>query len=407
VFDRLRAAFSGAALAHGSESRAVGAAVETRDISSVPWDMGGPSVPRVSQARALSLVPVFAAGRHLSDGISTLPLKSYRVAGDTRRPMTSLPQLFQQMKDDGTLVPWLCQGIMSAAIRGSAVGYITARDGFGFPTAITWLSLERVYVDDSAGVGQWQIDGRTVSPADIVHVPWITVPGRTLGLSPIEAFAYTTNAGLSAQRYGSEWFDNGGFPPAVFKNVQRNVSPKDSADIRTRFTATLRDRQPLVHGAEWDFTPITVPPEQAQFIETQKLTANQIAAIYGIEPDEIGGEAANSLTYSTEEMRQIKRLANWRPWMVRFENAFSSWLPSMQQVKFNGDATIRADLKTRWEVNKLRVDMGVASIDDIRAQEDQEPLPNGQGQQYGARPIAAGPTQDSPSGDVVPMRRTQ
>jgi hypothetical protein len=132
-----------------------------------------------------------------------------------------------------------------------------------------------------------------------------------------------------------------------------------------------------VTGNDWDYTPITIPPEQAQFIESQKLSANQVAAIYGIDPDEIGGEAANGLTYSNEESRQIKRAANMRPYLVRFERAFASWLPDREYVKFHTDATIRPDIKTRWEVNKIRLDAGAVSLNEIRAQEDERPIPGG------------------------------
>jgi hypothetical protein len=78
-------------------------------------------------------------------------------------------------------------------------------------------------------------------------------------------------------------------------------------------------------------------------------------------------------------------------------------------VKFNSDALIRADLKTRWEVNKLRVDMGAASINEIRLQEDQPPLPKG-GDEFGPKPLPAAPQQQPPNQDEAsptPLRRIQ
>lgn len=379
--------------------------VEARDISSLPWDVGGSKYSTVSQDRALSLVPVFAAARHLSDSISTLPLKAFRAVGDDRRPMP-LPQLFAMLKKQNLLIPWLGQAVTSLALRGNAVGLINQTDGFAFPTVVTWISMDRVYVDDTSGVGQWYIDGRFVPRTDLVHIPWITVAGRTLGLSPIEAFAMTTGLGLNAQEYGADWFGGGGFPPAVFKNTEKTISPKSADEIRRRLAVTMRRHEPLITGNDWDFTPITVPPEQAQFIETQKMTANQIAAIYGIDPTEIGGEAANSLTYSTEELRQTKNLAKLQPWLVRFEAAFASWLPAEQQVSFNGDATIRADVKTRWEIYRVGREIGAINVDEIRALENKPPLPDGEGEDY--TPLKSGKTEPAQDpGDTpepVPLR---
>lgn len=378
---------------------------EVRAITTLPWNVGGPLQSTVSQERALALTPVFASVRHITDFGATLPLKPFRKIGEERAPMPSLPRIFGELESHGLLIPWLSQGFSSLALRGNAVGMITATDGFGFPIAVTWLSMDRVRVDDSTGVGKWFVDGRPVSRLDLVHVPWITVPGHTLGLSPIQYYASTIGAGLDAQQYGGDWFRGGGFPPGVFKNTAMTLEPGKSDDIRARLTTSIRRREPLVTGSDWDYTPITIPPGEAQFIETQKLSANQIAAIYGIEPEEIGGEAANGLVYSNEEMRQTKRLANMRPYLTRFERAFASWLPEAQFVKFNGDAIVRADIKTRHEVYKIQSDIGLTTTNERRALEDLPPLPGGDRLQPPAqiqqqppdaqRPLSIVPTQEA------------
>ena len=349
---------------------------EQRAVSSASWISGGDLSKTVTQERALALTPVFAANRHITDYCSTLPLQAFRKAGDERIPVT-LPKLFADLRTDGKLVPWLGQATSSIVLRGNAVGLINATDGFGFPTLVTWVSMDRVYVDDSSGVGNWYIDGRPVSRLDLVHIPWITVPGRTLGLSPIEYYAATINAGLDSQSFGTDWFKNGGVPPSVFKNVKQTVTDEQSSKVRAKLVQSIRRREPLVTGSEWDFTPITIPPEQAQFIETQKLSANQIAAIYGIEPTEVGGEAANSQTYTTEELKQISRAANMHPYIFRLEEAFQSLLPNRQFVRLNIDAKIRADIKTRHEVYEIESRIGLRSLNELRTLEDLPPVPGG------------------------------
>ncbi len=370
-------------------NRLFGVVEEQRSLESVPWASGGPlgAGTAVTQERALRLAPVYAANRFLSDSIATLPLKPYRRFGERREPMGSLPQLLQFLEEDGTLVDWLSQAVLSLGMQGNAIGFITSRDGFGFPTGVLWRPVSEFRVDDEPGGqplarAQWWWNGRQVSRDELVHIPWMTVPGRTLGLSPIEAFALTVDAGLKAQQFGSDWFSSGGVPPGTFKNTATTLSVEQMNVIKARLVEAIRTRQPIVYGSDWDFNPITIPPEQAQFVESQKLTANQIAAIYGIEPEEIGGEPANSLTYNNEEMRQTKRLANLRPWLVRLETGLSALLPERQYVKFNADAVIRADLKTRHEVYKIARDIGSLNVDEIRALEDRPPLPDGQGQEF-------------------------
>src|SRR3954447_13076177 len=70
-----------------------GAAVEQRVVDTVPWNVAAPlSASAVTQDKALSLAPVFAAARIIAGTVSTLPLKGYRKLGDERSPMSSLPQ---------------------------------------------------------------------------------------------------------------------------------------------------------------------------------------------------------------------------------------------------------------------------------------------------------------------------
>lgn len=353
--------------------------VEARAVDSVPWDHGGVigGNQAVSQDRALRLAPVYAANRHLADQMSTLPLKAYRRLGD-KREATEMPQLLKFMDEDGTIVDWITKGVLSLSIHGNAIGVITNFDKAGFPTGVMWRPRNEFDVDDTNPVRpQWYWNGRKIDRDVIVHIPWLSIPGKTLGLSPLEAFALSVKAGLGAQEFGSDWFAAGGVPPGTFKNSAKTIEQKEATIIKNRLVRSIQSREPIVYGSDWDFNPISIPPEQAQFVESQKLTANQIASIYGLDPDEVGGEAANSLTYNNEEHRQTKRLANIRPWLVRFEVGVSALLPPNRYVKFNTAGAARADLKSRHEVYRLAREIGLMSINEIRALEEEAPLPDG------------------------------
>lgn len=385
---------------------------ETRTITGadVPWAEHTPfnmvpplDGPAQNPSTALSLGSVYAANRLLAQSISTLPLKAYRRGSDIRTPMSSLPQLFDQLVTSGQLVPWLHRCVTSLGLRGNAYGLVVSRDGFAFPTAIEWLDPGLVLVDDRAGKNGWLYNGREVPRADMVHIPLFAMPGQRVGLSPISAFAQTLGIGLHAQRYASDWFGGGGFPPGTFKNTEKTIQQEEADAIKARVVTAIRTRTPLVYGNDWDYNPISVPPEEAQFVQTMKMTTNTIASVYGIPPEMIGGESGSSMTYANVEQQQINFVMfTLRPWVVVLETAFSALLPDRQYVKFNVDALIRADLKTRWEVNQIRHAMGESSIDEIRAQEDKSPLPNGQGQQYGPTP-----TPLPANNQVTPMRRVQ
>jgi HK97 family phage portal protein len=382
---------------------------EVRAIDTVPWNYGGSMSTTVDQTRALSLAPVFSAVRIIAQDLSTLPIRAYRKVDDERVPMRGLPVLFQTMLDEGRLTPWLFRCVTSLALRGNAYGLVTSRDGFGFPTAITWLNPSEVSVDESTpGEVVWRWRGRQVPRGDLVHIPWFCLPGQTEGLSPISAFAVTMNVGLHAQDYSNDWFENGGIPPGTFRNTEKTVTQDQASTIKSRLTNAIRTREPIVFGNDWEYTPISVSPKDAQMVEAGKMTANLIAGIYGVRPEKIGGDAGSSLTYATVEQNQLEyTTSTLRFWAELLEGHFFGLLPSRQYVKFNLDALVRSDLKTRWEVHQIRRNIGAASIDEIRALEDEPPLPNGQGSDYtphtapAATPIGDGSQND---GNVIPMR---
>jgi HK97 family phage portal protein len=373
------------------------AASEQRAITGLPFSYGDVlSSPAVTQERALSLGPVFASVRLLADEISTLPIKAYRRVGDDRQPMPNLPQLFAQMEDDGTLTDWFHECVTSLALRGNAYGYVTARDGMQFPTAVMWLNPGDVDCDDrnpAAPVWYWQ--GRRILTEDLLHIPWFKIPGRVRGLSPIEAYATMVDTGLQAQAYANGWFAAGGVPPGKMKNSAKAVGQEEAEIVRDRLVAAIKSRRPIVYGSDWDYEPITIPPEQAQFVQTMRMNATQIAAIYGIPPEEIGGEAGGSLTYNTVEQNSIRLSSRTlRPWLVRLERKFFSILPSRQYVKFNADAMVRADIKTRYEAYQIAANIGLLSDDEMRALEDRQPLP----------PAEKPPVPASPDVPAKPLR---
>jgi len=358
---------------------------EQRAITSIPWNVGPTRFDSVTvtQDKALSLAPVYAAVRFLTSA-ATLPLKAYRKVGEQREPMANLPQLFQFMIEDGTLVDWLTRAFAGLALHGNALGVITSRDGFEFPTSVVWRPQHEFWVDDTTTPfrPQWYWNGRRIERSEIVHIPWLTVPGRTMGLSPLEHAALTVSGGLEAQTYGNDWFAAGGIPPGTFKNTEQTVSMTHAREIKARLTEAIRTHEPLVYGKDWDFNPLAIPPEQAQFVSSQNLTANQVAAFFGIAPEEVGGVPANSLTYNTEELRETRRMSDLRPWLVRMETGVSALLPERQYMKFNTAAVIRADLRTRHQVYQIDRNIGLLNMDEIRALEDLPPLPDGQGQDY-------------------------
>ena len=370
------------------------------DSSTVSW----PSDPLASPAAlnedgALRLGPVLAAGRLLAATISGMPLCVYRQMGDSKQSLP-LPSLFTQPCAQGTLHDWVFRAVTSLAYRGNAVGVVTTRDYLEYPTQIEWLDPKFVLCEDRlASMGEpgsftnpkFSYLGQRLPNEDVIHIPWFQLPGRVWGLSPIGSYAVTVSTGLAAQQFSDDWYRSGGVPPGQFKNNMQTVDQKEANVIKRRLVQAIRSHEPIVYGKDWDYTATTVSPNEAQFVQTMRLTATTIASIYGIPPEMIGGETGGSMSYSSPEQRQIELVQfSLLPWLALLESHLSALLPRGQYVKFDPDVLIRADMATRFEVYEKKRLIGWDNIDGLRAQEDEPPLPNGAGSDYTPLPIAAG-----------------
>lgn len=365
---------------------------EQRAITSLPWSHGGDLDSLPTTATALSVVPVFAACRLISDSIATLPLQAFQKVGDTRQPF-QLPAIFEKE----TRIEWVQQALMSLLLHGNAYGLVVARENDGTPKVVVWLNPEQVSVDESGPLPVFQWNGRPLDSADVKHIPAYSVPGTVVGISPIRACSLLADTGTATQRMMRDWFKGRAVPGLTLQNTEKTFDAAQAELISERLNARLRNGKPFVHGKDWEIEVMKLPAEDAGFVASAKLNATQVASIYGIPPEMIGGETGNSLVYSTVELNLINfSTFTLRPWLAKLEQEFSSWILPGRFVKFNIDAMIRVDTKTRYEVHKISREIGLDNIDELRALEDKAPLPDGQGQDFTPLGIKTAPPKETP-----------
>jgi HK97 family phage portal protein len=373
------------------------------------FSQGGPIHPTrafYGVDEALGLPALYACCRLLAESLASLPIKTYSRAntqhlmdggrglamgsnecrsGRGQAVRYEGPSIFDAPSVNGTLYDWLFTLMTSLVLQGNAWGFITGRDGYGFPTGIEWIPPQDVNVMDDEQQ-PWNplrtriyVYGRLMSRDELFHIKAFSIAGRTEGISPLRAFALTVLSGIEAQRYGTDWYKSGGFPPGTFQNNEIEIDADQSAQIRQSLVDSMRRREPLVYGRDWDYKPVTVPPSEAQFIQAMQMNATQIAAVFGLPPDRVGGTKGDSLTYSTVEQSTLQVIEALRPWLVRLETAFFDLLPANRYVRFDSDALLKTDLKTRTDIYNIQRNMGLRTTDEIRDLEDLEPLPGAAG----------------------------
>lgn len=358
------------------------ASAEARAVTSLPWadtvDLDRTvNVGRDVESAMGRLVALYAAHRYIIDQFIAIPFHSYRENPDgTKRRDQNQPKILTDPHPFGALpFVWYGQLMASCLSEGNAYGLVTSTDARDQPTKIMWLDPRDCDVIDATAGPVFTWRGRRIE-GRVVHIPWIVQPGKTKGLSPVGAFRSMIETGIAAQEMARDWNAGGGVPLGHLKtSAQGEVSPAKAMAGKERFKEAVRGRDLFVSGNDWDFKPFSLNPADLQFVETMKLTATQLATVYGLPPEKIGGERGGSLTYTTVVMDQLDtQVQVLGPWCVRAQQALSSLLPRPQIVRANLDAILRADPLARAQVMTAELNAGVTLLDEARAVLDRPPL---------------------------------
>jgi HK97 family phage portal protein len=325
----------------------------------------------VNPTTALQHSAVWACVDLIASAISTLPLYAYR-RGE-RDPLPDLPPILRQPSATMNLPDWLYAALQSLLLRGNAYGQIVDRAGAGLlPSQVELLAPDRVQVTAEQGGLVIRVDGQEVDPASIWHVKAYTSAGSVVGLSPIAYAKQAVALGLAAEKFGAEFFGESAIPTGLLSTPNR-VS-QELAD-KWRAVWNVRRRGIAVLGEGASFQPITIPPEESQFLETTKANTATVARYFRVQPELIGGESGGSLTYANVEQRALDFLQfGLAPWLVRMETAISALLSSTTTVKFNAGALVRTDLLTRYQAHESAIRAGWKLRSEVRDLEDLPPV---------------------------------
>jgi HK97 family phage portal protein len=210
--------------------------------------------------------------------------------------MATAPPLLQRPSADLDLADWLYAVMASLLLRGNAYALVTARAGAGMlPAQVDLLHPDHMGVTlDRDGHVVYRLLGEELDRADVWHVRAYVLPAAPhtppLGPSPVEYARETIGLGLGVERFGGRFFGDSATPQGVLTSDQR-LSQEQAETLCKRWEQRHKGRRRIaVLGDGAKFQPISIGPDEAQFVETQKLNVSAIARIYGVPPVMVGGE---------------------------------------------------------------------------------------------------------------------
>jgi HK97 family phage portal protein len=404
----------------GRQTAASASQLQARDLTlanaGVLIDVNGELSTRagvtVTIDRAMQLSAVSACVRLLSESIASLPLNVYRrLDGGRRERVTTLPECrLLHDEPNGLMTSFVWRETSSAHLLlwGNAYSVILRADG-ATPSALLPIMPQYVHVmKQPNGELAYHVNGhglnRIINQADMLHVPGLAYDGL-LGMSPIKYAAQSIGLALAAEAYGAGFFGNSSIPSG-FISTTAKLNPEQARDLGRRWSENYggqRSQGTAVLDSGAKFERVTMPPEEAQFIETRKFQLADIARWYRVPPHMIGD--LERATFANIEHQALQFVTHTlRPWLVRFEQEITRKLfpsnsdgtPSELYVEFNVDGLLRGDIKSRYEAYAIGRQWGWLSTNDIRTRENLEPVSDGDTDYL--QPLNMVPRGDSPSG---------
>ena len=350
---------------------------------------------RVNERTSMQMTAVYSCVRILSEAVASLPLNVYRYTDTGGKEKAIDHSLFHLLHDEPN--PEMSSFIFRETLMthlllwGNAYAQII-RNGKGEVIALYPLMPDRMSVDrDKNGQLYYKYtknndDAPTMesgsvylSPSDVLHIPGLGFDGL-VGYSPIAMAKNAIGLAIAAEEYGSKFYANGSAPSGI---LEHPGTLKDPARVRDSWNATFggssNSNKVAVLEEGMKYTPISIAPNEAQFLETRKFQINEIARIFRVPPHMVGDLEKSSFSNIEQQSLEFVKYT-LDPWVIRWEQALYRTLLTEEEkktvfFKFNVEGLLRGDYASRMNGYATARQNGWMSANDIRELENLDRIP--------------------------------
>lgn len=375
--------------------------------------IGGPrstSGVTVTEHSSLGMPAVWRAVNLIAGTAASLPLHAYRIADDVRVPAAVSGQASRLLTTPHPdMTPFELWETVYAHLLLWGNAYLRILKNEAGQTRELWpIHPSRVKVgraSDTTKVYEVEGDKNPHTDETVLHIPGFGYDG-ICGVSPIRLARQGIGLSLAAEEYGARLFGNGSLASGILQTEQRlEQSQADALQQRwkARASGLANAHEAVVLDSGAKFQQLTIPPEDAQFIETRRFQISEVARIYGVPPHMLmDTEKSTSWGTGIEQQGIGFVVYTMRPWLVRVEQRLSRLLqPQAVYAKYSVEGLLRGDTAARYAAYSVGRQWGWLSVDEIRRLEDMPPLPDGNGTQY-ISPLNMAPVGSEPTPTEAP-----
>ncbi len=339
------------------------------------WAMGGEPTASgevITPFTALQQLTVYSCVRIISESVSSLPCKVYQRAGKSRNELLDSPIAHlvgvSPNEEMSAVTFWdsLCGAL---ALTGNCYAEIQ-RDKAGRPVAIwplnpTLTTPQRdrngiLYYETSDGMSANSkspegMSGsvRIIKSEDMFHVPLFCFDGLK-GLSPIGLARQGIGLARAAELFGARFFGNGAKPGGILSPTSPDIGEEEMEASRKTWLETQSGSKQgsiAVLPGDWKYTPLSISPEDSQFIQVRGFQRTELAALFRVPPSMVGDVSKQSKASAEQEALAFVT-DTLRPYLARIESEIlRKLLPAKASMfaEFDVSERLRADFKTSMD----------------------------------------------------------
>ena len=353
----------------------------------------------VTERSAMQMTAVYSCVRILAEAVAGLPLHVYRYSDSGGKEKAVEHPLYRLLHDEPN--PEMSSFVFRETLMthlllwGNAYAQII-RNGKGeivalYPLMANKMSVER---DENGQLYYRYMKSPDEAPTmpdntvvlltrDVLHIPGLGFDGL-VGYSPIAMAKNAIGLAIATEEYGAKFFANGAAPSGV---LEHPGTIKDPTKVReawqSQFGGSSNSGKVAVLEEGMKYTPISISPEQAQFLETRKFQINEIARIFRVPPHMVGDLEKSSFSNIEQQSLEFVKYT-LDPWVMRWEQSIqrSLFTPNEKKnyfVKFNVEGLLRGDYQSRMQGYATARQNGWMSANDIRELENLDRIPEESG----------------------------
>lgn len=216
---------------------------------------------------------------------------------------------------------------------------------------------------------------------ELMHIPGLGYDGMQ-GIGVVDYARRTLGTTQAADKLASRFYSRGTQLTGVL-NVKAPLANQEQADaIKRRWMAKNaglgHSAEIAILDAETTFTPITIPPDQLQFLGSRQFQRGEISTWFGVPPFLVGDtEKTTSWGSGIEQTNTAFVAYTLHSWLKRSEQRVTREIIAARGKKalFNLDHLLRGDTQERYQAYGMAIQWGWMTRNEVRLKENMQILP--------------------------------